>query len=92
MPKSKAKKHIIKCGLIKCTISIRRSKGQLRYSLDIVRLYKDGDCWKTSKRFGCDDIPVMRLVLDKAYGWIWLQRQADQPDSIPDVVADVVGA
>jgi len=81
MPSSKSKKHVIKCGLIKATVQVRQTKGQYRFSLGIVRLYKDGDCWKESKRFGPDDIPVMRLVLDKAYGWIWKQRQAQLSES-----------
>ena len=76
MPRTKAKKHVIKYGLIKATIQMRFTKGKFRFSLALVRLYLDGDCWKESKRFGSDDIPVMRLVLDKAYGWIWKQRQA----------------
>lgn len=92
MSKSKAKKHTIKCGLIRCTISVRRTKGQLRYSLDIVRLYKDGECWKESQRFGHDDIPVMRLVLDKAYGWIWMQRKTQQPASTGNVQKDTAPA
>ena len=78
MARSKAKKHVIKYGLIKATVQVRQTKGQYRFSLGLVRLYKDGDYWKESKRFGPDDVPVMRLVLDKAYGWIWKQRQAHQ--------------
>ena len=72
MPSIKPKKHVIKCGLIKATVQMRFTKGQIRFSLSLVRLYLDGDCWKESKRFGPDDIPVMRLVLDKAYAWIWI--------------------
>ena len=67
MPNAKPKKQVIKCGLIKATVQMRFTKGQTRFSLSVVRLYLDGDCWKESKRFGPDDIPVMRLVLDKAY-------------------------
>ena len=72
MARSKAKKHIIKYGLIKATVLVRQSKGQYRFSLGLVRLYKDGDCWKESKRFGPDDVPVMRLVLDKAVSYTHL--------------------
>lgn len=78
MPKRKTEQHVIKCGLIKATVQMRFTKGKFRFSLALVRLYLDGDCWKESKRFGPDDIPVMRVVLDKAYGWIWRQRQTHQ--------------
>lgn len=89
MPKTKDSIHIIKCGLIKATIRVRCSKGKFRYTLGIVRLYKDGDCWKESKRFGPDDIPVMRLVLDKAYGWIWNCRQTQQSEPAEVVVSEM---
>ena len=78
MARTKTEKHVIKCGLIKATVQMRLTKGKLRFKLGLVRLYLDGDCWKESKRFGPDDIPVMRVVLDKAYGWIWKQRQTHQ--------------
>ena len=87
MPNAKPKKQVIKCGLIKATVQMRFTKGQTRFSLSVVRLYLDGDCWKESKRFGPDDIPVMRLVLDKAYTGIWIQRQAQQNESSSDVAS-----
>ena len=92
MPSTKPKKHVIKCGLIKATVQMRLTKGKIRFSLGLVRLYLDGDCWKESKRFGPDDIPVMRLVLDKAYGWIWKQRQVQQNESADIAAAQKVGS
>lgn len=74
--RAKTTTHEIRYGLIKATITVRTSKIGMRYSLSLVRLYRNGDCWKCSTRFGPDDLPVMRLVLDKAYGWILVQRQA----------------
>ena len=87
MPSIKPKKHVIKCGLIKATVRMRLTKGQTRFSLSLVRLYLDGDCWKESKRFDPDDIPVVRLVLDKAYACIWIQREAQQNESSSDVAS-----
>ena len=92
MPSTKPKTHVIKCGLIKATVQMRLTKGKIRFSLGLVRLYLDGDCWKESKRFGPDDIPVMRLVLDKAYGWIWKQRQVQQNESADIAAAKKVGS
>jgi hypothetical protein len=60
----------IRRGLIKVRIWQRRSKNGLRYSLDVVRLYRNGDQWKESTRFGQDDIPLVRLVLDEAHTWM----------------------
>ena len=60
----------IRRGLIKVRIWQQRSKNGLRYSLNVVRLYRNGDQWKESTRFGRDDIPLVRLVLDEAHTWI----------------------
>jgi hypothetical protein len=57
-------------GLIKLRIFRRRSGHRLRYSLAVVRLFRNGDQWKESTRFGRDDIPLVRLVLDEAYTWM----------------------
>ena len=54
----------IRRGLIKVRIWQRRSKNNgVRYSLSVVRLFRNGDQWKESTRLGRDDIPLVRLVL-----------------------------
>ena len=60
----------IRRGLIKVRIWERKSKSGVRYSLSVVRLYRNGDQWKESTRLGRDDIPLVRLILDEAYCWI----------------------
>ena len=68
MAKSKLE---IRRGLIKVRIWQRRSKNGVRYSLSVVRLFRNGDQWKESTRLGRDDIPLVRLVLDEAYAWMF---------------------
>lgn len=63
-------------GLIKVRIWRRRSKQGARYSLSVVRLFRNGDQWKESTRLGRDDIPLVRVVLDEAYTWM-LTEQGD---------------
>ena len=60
----------IRRGLIKVRIRQRKSKTGRRYSLSVVRLFRNGDEWKESTRFGRDDIPLARLVLDEAHTWL----------------------
>ena len=60
----------IRRGLIKARIWRRRSKTGTRYSLSVVRLFRNGDEWKESTRLGRDDIPLVRLLLDEAYVWM----------------------
>ncbi len=60
----------IRRGLIKVRIWQRKSKNGVRLSLTVVRLFRNGDQWKESTRLGRDDIPLVRLLLDKAHTWI----------------------
>ena len=60
----------IRRGLIKVRIWQRKSKNGVRYSLSVVRLFRNGDQWKESTRLGRDDIPLVRLVLDEAHTWM----------------------
>lgn len=76
MPKTKATIHEFKYGLIKAIVAAKRTKAGTRYTVSVTRLYRNGDHWKQSSKFGADDIPAMRLALDRAYGWILLQKQA----------------
>ena len=63
--------HEIRLGLIKATVRRFRTRSGLRHTVSVVRLYRNGDLWKHSTRFGRDDIPAVRLALDKAYTWIF---------------------
>ena len=62
--------HEIRIGLIKASVWKKRTRSGLRHSVAVVRLYRNGDRWQQSSRFGRDDLPVVRLVLDKAHLWI----------------------
>ena len=65
----------IRRGLIKVRIWQRRSKNNgVRYSLTVVRLFRNGDQWKESTRLGRDDIPLVRLVLNEAHSWMLMNE------------------
>lgn len=62
----------IKVGAIKATIwANQNSRGDYWYSVNFVRLYKDGEQWKESAALGRDDLPVVSKIADMAYTWIW---------------------
>ncbi len=67
----------IRRGLIKVRIWQRTSKNGVRYSLTVVRLFRNGDQWKESTRLGRDDIPLVRLLLDEVYEWMLTQKVAE---------------
>jgi hypothetical protein len=62
--------HEIRRGLIVVRIWQSKTGSRERYSLAVVRLFRNGDQWKESSRLGPDDIPVARLVLDEAHNWV----------------------
>lgn len=60
----------IRRDMIKVRVWRRRSKSRVRFSLSVVRLFRNGDQWKESTRLGRDDIPLARLLLDEAHTWM----------------------
>ncbi len=62
--------HEIRIGLIKACVWRKRTRSGLRHTVSVLRLYRNGDLWKESTRFGRDDLPVVRLALDHAHTWI----------------------
>lgn len=59
-------------GLIKVRVWRNRTKSGLRHTISVIRLFRNGDVWKESTRFGREDIPLIRLLLDKTLTWIYL--------------------
>lgn len=68
--------HEIRRGLIKVRIWQKHTRGRLRHTITVTRLYRNGDLWKESTRFGRDDLAVIRLALDVAHTWVLEQQQA----------------
>ena len=60
----------IRYGLIKACIWENKSKNGNHYSVAVCRLFKNGDVWKESSRFGRDDLLVLAKVADEAHSWI----------------------
>ena len=63
--------HEIRRGLLKVRIWRKRTRSGLRHTLAVTRLFRNGDVWKESSRFGRDDIPLLRLLLDEAHTWVF---------------------
>ena len=66
--------HEIRLGTIVVRITRKRSKSGASYSMNLVRLYRNGDQWKESTRLTPSDIPLARLVLDEAHSWVLLRE------------------
>ncbi len=73
--------HEIRYGLLVLRIRRAGSGDKIRYRLSIHRLYKNGELWHESTRFGRNDIPFMRFLLDAAHTWMLTQRNDVREDS-----------
>ena len=67
---SKAPINVIRFGLIKACIWKNHTSVGDRYSVTVVRLYKNGEVWKESTRFGRDDLLLVAKACDHAHTWI----------------------
>ncbi len=56
-------------------IWMRFVKKQTRYTTSVLRLFRNGETWKESSRFGPKDIPLLRLLLNEAHLWILQNRE-----------------
>lgn len=70
--------HEIRVGMMKARIWRKRTRFGPRHTVSIVRLFRNGDVWKESSRFGRDDIPVLRLLLDKVHTWIFYHTEPNE--------------
>ena len=68
--------HTIRMGLVKASIWRSETKaGWDRHQVTICRLFKNGDLWQESSRFGRDDLPLVAKVIELAHEWIFFQCQ-----------------
>lgn len=70
--------HEIRLGTIIVRIWRKKTRNGITHTLNIVRLYRNGDAWVESSRFGRDDVPLMRKALDEAHTWIFQHSQEIQ--------------
>jgi len=75
--------HELRIGLIKARIWKRRTRSGVRHTVSVVRLFRNGDVWKESARFGRDDLPMLRLALDRAYGWLLSNTLSQEQTPVP---------
>lgn len=62
--------HEVRYGLIKAAIWKNQTKIGDRYSVTVCRLFKNGEVWKESTRFGVNDLLTLAKVVDDVHTWI----------------------
>jgi hypothetical protein len=71
--------HTIRFGLIKGSVWRNQTRAGDRYTITVVRLFKNGDRWTKSTRFGRDDLPLVAKICDLAHTWVF--QNSGQPES-----------
>ncbi len=65
---------VIRLRGISASVFANRAKSEGRditfHKVSVQRSYKDGDDWKQTTSFGRDDLPVLNLVLKRAWEFI----------------------
>ena len=72
--------HTIRYGMIKAAIWRNQTKSGERHTVSVVRLYRNGDVWKESTRFGRDDLPLVAKIADQAHTWIYEYAQSERKE------------
>lgn len=70
--------HEIRIGAVKAVIWANQTESGVFYNVNLSRLYKDGDDWKTSDSFRRDDLPLVAKLADKAFDWILNPAEAEE--------------
>lgn len=82
--------HTVRLGRIKATIWANESMNGTWYSVQVCRIYKEGDERKQSDSFGRDDLLLACKVLDQAHTWIYQQahfgRSGDETNGVAGTV------
>ena len=73
--------HQIRIGAIKASIWSNQTESGVRYNTTFVRLYKEGERWKSAESFGRDDLLVLGKVADRSHSWICDHVQANDEKS-----------
>lgn len=74
---SKPPVHEIRFGLIKACVWENQTKNGIRHNVTVTRLYKNGESWKESTRFGRDDLLILAKIADVAHTWIHQHGQGE---------------
>jgi hypothetical protein len=56
----------------------RDGRTETWHKVALARIYRDGEEWKTTPSLNRDDIPVARLLLDRAWQWVLDAEAAHQ--------------
>ena len=68
--------HEIRLGRIKAAIWANQTESGVFHNVTVMRIYKDGNDWKSTDSFGRDDLLLVAKIADLAHTWI-LEQGSD---------------
>jgi len=68
----------IRMGFVKASIWKNETKVGLRHQVTVCRLFKNGDVWQESTRFGRDDLLLVARVIELSHEWIYFHSKEDE--------------
>ena len=70
--------HEIRQGLISAKIYGRRLGGQLKFTVSLTRVFRNGEAWNESSRLGTEHLLTASWLLKEAYKWIHSREAGKQ--------------
>jgi len=61
----------VRLGRIKAVVWENETKAGVRHNVQVSRLYRDEEQWKSSSSFGRDDLPLVAKVCDLAHSRLY---------------------
>lgn len=75
--------HEIRLGALKASIWRNETENGPRFNTTLVRIYRDGEQWKTTDSFGRDELLLLAKLADLSHTWIYAQGRDAQPGPAP---------
>jgi hypothetical protein len=66
---------------VRASIWENKTEHGVRHKVNLTRLYKDGEEWKTTDSFGRDDLLTLAKALSRAHSWIFEQSTKVEPEA-----------
>ncbi|WP_146601494.1 hypothetical protein [Novipirellula aureliae] len=74
---SKAPVKVIRMGYIKASVWRNSTKAGIRHAVTICRIFKNGDSWQESTRFGRDDLLLVAKAVELSHHWIYFHSKEE---------------
>jgi hypothetical protein len=69
--------HEIRLGQIRAAVWANETQGRQWFNVSITRSFQDQGKWKEWPSYARDDLPIVSMVADMAYAWIWSQGSTE---------------